>query len=566
MVRSVVPLILRRMRPPLLVLITAYAVAVVGLTLMPGQDDQGAPWRMDFFHAFYVITYTAPTIGFGEIPYEFSGAQRLWVTISIYITVLAWLYAVGTIISLIQDPAFRSAVKRGRLRRAVRQMSEPFYLVCGYGDTGALLVRALTERRRRVVVVDHAQDAIESLELRDLGVDVPGFRMNAEIPENLTTAGLDHRWCAGVVAVMDDDHANLKVAVASKLQSPSTTVIARAGSSETAANMASFGTDAVVDAYSGFAERLILAIRSPDMHRIQDWLTGIPATELPDRPQPPEGPWLICGFGRLGRAVYHALRRHGVRAVIVDDAPKSNGCPPDAIRGKGTEAHTLRRAGIESAAGLLAATADDADNLSIVITARQLNSSLYIAARENALSNKPLFREADIDLTVEPSYILASRILSRLNAPLLEDFLEQARARDTQWHAALADRIQAIAGGTVPETWTLRISAARCPAVIEALEQGMDVTLAGLTHHPRDRHTALDCIPLLLLREDESVLLPSPETTLASGDRILFCGTNTALGAMRTPLRHINNLRYMLTGESRGDGLVWRYLARRSAR
>lgn len=551
------------MRPPLLVLISAYAVAVVGLTLMPGQDDQGAPWRMDFFHAFYVITYTAPTIGFGEIPYEFSGAQRLWVTISIYITVLAWLYAVGTLISLIQDPAFRSAVKQSRLRRAVRRMSEPFYLICGYGDTGALLVRALTERRRRVVVVDHAQEAIASLELRDLGMDVPGFQLNAEIPGNLSAAGLEHRWCAGVVAVMDDDHANLMVAVATKLQSPSTTMIARSGNNETAANMASFGTDAVVDAYHGFADRLILAIHSPDMHRIQDWLTGIPATELPHRPQPPEGAWIICGFGRLGRAVYGALRRNGVDAIIVDDAPEANGCPPDTIRGKGTEAHTLRRAGIESASGLLAATADDADNLSIVITAQQLNSALYIAARENSLANKPLFQEADIELTVEPSYILASSILSRLNAPLLEEFLKHARSRDAQWHATLAERIEGVAGANVPETWTLRISSTRCPAVTEALEQGLEVTLAGITHHPRDRDRPLDCIPLMLVRADDSILLPAPETVLASGDRILFCGTDRALSAMRTPLHHINNLRYMLTGETRADGLIWRYLARR---
>ena len=74
---SVVPMILRRMRVPLVVLIVAYSIATVGFTLIPGVDDQGNPWRMSFFEAFYVVSYTGSTIGFGEVPYDFSAGQRM---------------------------------------------------------------------------------------------------------------------------------------------------------------------------------------------------------------------------------------------------------------------------------------------------------------------------------------------------------------------------------------------------------------------------------------------------------------------------------------------------------
>jgi len=47
----------------------------------------------ELFDAFYVMSYTATTIGFGEIPYPFSYAQRLWMTFSIYMTVIAGLHA-----------------------------------------------------------------------------------------------------------------------------------------------------------------------------------------------------------------------------------------------------------------------------------------------------------------------------------------------------------------------------------------------------------------------------------------------------------------------------------------
>src|SRR5688572_20609177 len=80
-------LILRRMRAPLITLIVIFAVSVLGLTLVPGEDQAGEPGRMSFLDAFYFMSYTATTIGFGELPYTFTDAQRLWVMVCIYLTV-----------------------------------------------------------------------------------------------------------------------------------------------------------------------------------------------------------------------------------------------------------------------------------------------------------------------------------------------------------------------------------------------------------------------------------------------------------------------------------------------
>ena len=123
----IIYIILRRMRPPLLVLLGSYAISLLGMTLIPGIDDQGKPWTMDFFHAYYFLSYTATTIGFGEIPYPFSDPQRAWVLVSIYLTVIAWFYAIGTILSLVQDPALRRVVVRGQFERQVRRIREQTY-------------------------------------------------------------------------------------------------------------------------------------------------------------------------------------------------------------------------------------------------------------------------------------------------------------------------------------------------------------------------------------------------------------------------------------------------------
>ena len=70
--------ILRRLRLPLIALIVVYAVSIWGLVLIPGVDEQGNPERMSIFHALYFISYTATTIGFGELPHAFTDAQRAW--------------------------------------------------------------------------------------------------------------------------------------------------------------------------------------------------------------------------------------------------------------------------------------------------------------------------------------------------------------------------------------------------------------------------------------------------------------------------------------------------------
>ncbi|HMY82021.1 MAG TPA: ion channel, partial [Agitococcus sp.] len=60
---------LRRLRFPIIALICSYAISVTGLVLIEGVDGNGNPAPMSWFHAFYFMSYTATTIGFGEIPY-----------------------------------------------------------------------------------------------------------------------------------------------------------------------------------------------------------------------------------------------------------------------------------------------------------------------------------------------------------------------------------------------------------------------------------------------------------------------------------------------------------------
>ncbi|MCK5810427.1 MAG: NAD-binding protein, partial [Cocleimonas sp.] len=167
---NLIYIILRRLRSPLIFLILVYAISMTGFVLIPGIDDQGQVHDMSFFHAFYFVSFMGTTIGFGEIPYAFTDAQRYWTLFSLYATVIAWLYAIGSILGAFQDPAFRQQLKRNAFTRKVTSIREPFYLICGYGDTGSQLVRALAKEGILSVIIDNDQDRINELEISDFVV------------------------------------------------------------------------------------------------------------------------------------------------------------------------------------------------------------------------------------------------------------------------------------------------------------------------------------------------------------------------------------------------------------
>lgn len=558
-----ISLVLRRMRAPLLVLIAAYAVAVLGLVLIPGADGSGQPYRMDFFHAFYVVTYTVTTIGFGELPHAFNDAQRLWMTFSIYLGVVAWAYAIGTIIALVQEPALRQAVTEGRFARGVARLTTRFYIVCGYGDTGSLVVRDMTEHGLNAVVLESHQDRINELLLEDLDVYVPGLCTDAGHAANLELAGLGHPLCAGVLAITNDDHVNLRIGIAAKLLNPRLTVICRAELPETRESMEACGIDAIIDPFEAFADRLALAVQSPDMRLVQEWLTQPPGRTLPRCSHPPLGTWVLVGYGRFGKAVHRYFSELGIRTVIIEKNPVRAGAPEGTVAGRGIGSAALAAAHIEQAAGIVAGTDNDADNLAIVMTARELNPKLFLVARQNARENQALFRAAGLDMIVDSAQIMGNGILALISTPLLKDFLRLARNHDSEWASRLMERLTPLVDGATPQLATVRLVPEEAPAVCEALACG-ELRLVHLFTDPGDRDRRLPWLPLLLVRGNEEHLLPPDDTVLAPGDAILCCGQADTFERMNWLLADPNVLRYVLTGDARPQGAVWRWWADRS--
>lgn len=562
---SVIFLILRQMRTPLLLLSTVYAIATVGLTLIPGVDDEGNVHYMSLFHAFYFVSYMGSTIGFGEIPYAFSDAQRLWALIFIYITVATWIYALGALISLLGNETLQRALTEYRFRLQVRMIREPFFLICGYGDTGGKLVRSLRNRLLQATVIEILPERRDALMLDDDPMFVPGLCGDASDPDNLLLAGLDHPMCQCVVALTNDNAVNLHIAISAKVINPNVKVICRADSHDVESNMASFGTDHIIDPFDTFARNLSLATYAPHQLLLDDWFRKARGEPLSNVTRVPHGLWIICGFGRFGKAIHHELTRLKIPTHVIEPNATIDGLPSNTIIGTGTESRTLAAAGVDQAVGIIAGSDDDSNNLSIIVTAKDMNPGIFTIVRQTSEANSPLFDSAGAQILMEPSDVIASKIRTLLTNPVIDDFLSLARAHDDDWARELAGKLRDISSDVLPHTWSITVDDEQAAAVAHASRLGREVRIGDLVRSHVNREEELAVIVLLHSSATGAFCMPDADAVLTVGDKLLFAGTQEAHSRMLWNLMNDVALHYVMTGTNLPRTSIGRWLNARAA-
>jgi voltage-gated potassium channel len=134
---------------------------------------------------------------------------------------------------------------------------------------------------------------------------------------------------------------------------------------------------------------------------------------------------VLCGWGRVGRAVATDLEREGRYVVVVDSDPtRVADVTLPTIVGDATHDATLRAAGIERAQALVAALADDADNLFVTLSGRSLNPALFIVARARQDESIDKLTRAGADRVVNPQELGAARMASFVVRPHVAEFVD----------------------------------------------------------------------------------------------------------------------------------------------
>ncbi len=213
---------------------------------------------------------------------------------------------------------------------------------------------------------------------------------------------------------------------------------------------------------------------------------------------------IVCGWGRVGRAVAHDLQLSGRDVVVIDvDGARLANIPLPTIVADATVDDTLRAAGITRAGALVAALSGDAENLFVTLSGRALNPALFIVARARQDDSIAKLTQAGADRVVNPQELGAARMASFILQPHVAEFI------DVVMHErSLEFRMQEI-----------------------ALEPGSPLVGSSLRSAAmRERANVI----VLALRQPDGTFVnnPDPDLALEAGQVLIVVGAGKDLGRL----------------------------------
>ena len=149
--------------------------------------------------------------------------------------------------------------------------------------------------------------------------------------------------------------------------------------------------------------------------------------------------FIVCGYGRIGRELSTYLIRKYLDVVVIEKDPERLATLNDDgvlyLIGSAADENLLIKAGIQKAKGLLTVLATDADNVFLVLMARNLNPELFIVARAITNESKRTLYAAGAGKVISPYDVGARRMAHAVLRPTVIHYLEMAFSdEETDFH------------------------------------------------------------------------------------------------------------------------------------
>jgi len=221
--------------------------------------------------------------------------------------------------------------------------------------------------------------------------------------------------------------------------------------------------------------------------------------------------FIICGAGRVGSHLIRSLRAiDGVFVVIESDQGKVEALMnlgiPTLVRDATLE-ESLIEAGVQHARGIATCLPDDADNVYVVLTARDLNPRIHIVARAAEEQAESKLIRAGANRVVAPTIIGGHRMAMALTKPAVGDFLDSITANHLElgFEQLEVDPVSSLVGRKLSET------------VIRS---------------------ELNIVIVSIRRDDGEIIFnPSGETKIEGGDMLIAIGNPESLSRLNTLAR-----------------------------
>ena len=216
--------------------------------------------------------------------------------------------------------------------------------------------------------------------------------------------------------------------------------------------------------------------------------------------------YIICGSGRVGSHLVRDLQAEDQSFIIIENdgarAAEFAQRGLNVLVGDATLEETLRDAGVERARGLAACLPNDADNVYVVLTARDLNPDLHIVARAAEEQAEAKLVRAGANHVVAPTIIGGHRMAVSLTKPAVGEFFDS-------------------------------ITGSKLSLSFEQVMVEEGSPLIGQVLRETPIRAELDIVIISIRRTDgEMVFNPAAHTLIAAGDILIAIGQVEALSRL----------------------------------
>ena len=317
-------------------------------------------------------------------------------------------------------------------------------------------------------------------------------------------------------------------------------------------NLKDLDVEIIANPFSIISSEVNMALIAPNLLKLEKWLYRIDNLSV-NLPSFPNGKYIICGYGRMGKKIYEKLKNNNIEVQLVEvNKDNIDNFSKDEMQhinfGNADDKEMLIDIGIKDSIAIIAATNDDTTNLSILATAKKLNPNIMTIVRENEMEDFSIFNNANIDHVFMPSKILINKTANALINPLSDKFIRLILRKDEKWASKLVRKlIEEI--NEDPILMEFSINEKYTPQIFKYLKDDNNLTLDFLSTSLHNKEQRNNVVPLLLQRENEITLLPMFEDDLKIGDKILFACDLHAKDDIEYICQNIYEFHYALTGK-----------------
>ena len=137
---------------------------------------------------------------------------------------------------------------------------------------------------------------------------------------------------------------------------------------------------------------------------------------------------IVCGYGRNGRQAIRKLKAYGMEFVVIEredervERLKHEGIP--CVQGDSTRDGVLEQAGVAKASALITTLPSDAENLFVVLSAREFNKTMTVIARASSENSERKFKAAGATNVIMPDKVGGAHMASLVVTPDVVEFLD----------------------------------------------------------------------------------------------------------------------------------------------